>query len=1077
MPRLLLGKRRRPRPFTRPQVEVLDARVLLATIVVTGTGDTIANDGVVTLREAITAANTNAASGDAGAGDTGMDTIDFSIPGTGVETITLTSDLPTITEPLTIDGYTQPGSSPNSNPISAGLNTVPLVELSPSVLTSGNGLVIAAGGSTVRGLVIGGFQYGITLQTNGGNTLAGNFIGTDPTGTVAVKNLVGIHLNRDSPSNTIGGLNPGDRNLISGNNDDGINGDGGWAGLVIEGNLIGTDITGTNALGNFQGVNLEVLSTDVTSNVTLGGTTAGARNLISGNSNGVTINGGPVGALIQGNFMGTDVTGTTKLGNNGVALTLQLGHDNTVGGTAAGAGNVLAGSGGVGFDISSSNNNLIQGNFIGTDVTGTINLGNFGGGMGASGNDNTIGGTVAHAGNTVAFNAIGYYAPQGGVYIGGTGNRILANSIFGNNGQGIIATTPAAPGLTAATNSSITGTLRGPADTTFRLEFFATPGERDQGKTFLGAMDVPIDGTGNATFTFSQPGGIPADQFLTATATSTGGTSAFSQAITRPATTSADLEVSISGSPDPIAPGALLFYTVTVTDGGPDDSLDDTLTVPIPAGTMFYSFSPNSVWTITSPAVGNAGGTITGTLSGLGMIEGPVSFTFIVTVAPGAADGSIISASASVASATTDDPDDSNNTGGTTTTVHVAAPARADAGVTVSAAPDPVAPGALLAYTITVTNDGPDVAAGLDLEDNIPAGTTFDSFTAPAGWTVSTPAAGGTGSVSAAADALPDGAYAVFTLVVRVDAGAADGATIADSASISTGPSIDNDPDNDIDTATTTIAAAPPAAADLVVTQSASPGTAIVGRDAVTFTITVTNRGPSSASSARLTETLPGAATFVSATGGITPGDGKLVFPLGDMAVGATRTFSVIVRPQVAVILTASATVSATEADPSMANNTATASAVTADPVITPPPPTDTTDGPRIVAVRRFGIHAMPTTVVIAFDRPLGASALNVENYRITDHGGARVAARSAVYDAAAHTVTLHMSRRISIHRTYKLVIRGTSPDGLSDAASRLIDGQGTGRPGSDYATTLTWRNLILPAWYRSARTSFSRGH
>ena len=674
MPRLLFGRRRRPLPFTRPQVEVLDARVLLATIVVTGTGDTIANDGIVTLREAITAANSNAASGDATAGDPGPDTIDFSIPGTGVETITLTSDLPTITDPLTIDGYSQPGSSANSNPVSAGLNAVPLVALSPSVLTSGNGLVITAGGSTVRGLVIGGFQYGITLQTNGGNTIAGNFIGTDATGTVAFKNLVGIHLNRDSPNNTIGGSNPGDRNLISGNNDSGIDGRGGWSGLVIEGNLIGTDITGTTALGNFQGVNLEVLSTDVTSNVTLGGTTAGARNLISGNGNGVTINGGPVGALIQGNFMGTDVTGTTKLGNYGVALVLQLGHDNTVGGTVAGAGNVLAGSGGVGFDISSSDNNLIQGNFVGTDVTGTINLGNFGGGMGGSGNDNTIGGTAAHAGNTVAFNAIGYYAPQGGVYIGGTGNSILGNSIFGNNGQGIIATTPAAPSLATATDSSITGTLRGPAGTTFRLEFFATPGERDQGKTFLGTIDVPIDGTGNATFTFNQPGGIPASQSLTATATSTGGTSAFSQAITRPATTSADLAVSISGSSDPRSRrGALLFYTVTVTDGGPDDSLDDTLTVPIPSGTTFYSFSPNSVWTITTPAIGSAGGTITGTLSGLGMIESPVSFAFIVTVAPGAADGSIISASASVASSTTDDPDDSNNTGGTTTTVHVAA--------------------------------------------------------------------------------------------------------------------------------------------------------------------------------------------------------------------------------------------------------------------------------------------------------------------------------------------------------------------------------------------------------------------
>ena len=135
------------------------------------------------------------------------------------------------------------------------------------------------------------------------------------------------------------------------------------------------------------------------------------------------------------------------------------------------------------------------------------------------------------------------------------------------------------------------------------------------------------------------------------------------------------------------------------------------------------------------------------------------------------------------------------------------------------------------------------------------------------------------------------------------------------------------------------------------------------------------------------------------------------------------------------------------------------------DPVVTPPP-ADTTDGPRIVAVHRFGIHAMPTTVVIAFDKPLGPASAIVKNYQITGPGGVKVAVRSATYNASAHTVTLRMSKRISIHHPYKLVIRGTGPGGLTDAAARLLDGQRTGQPGSDYATTLTWRNLILPRWY-----------
>ena len=128
----LLSSLRRRRGGRKESVrlwmEPMEARLLLATITVTGTGDTIANDGVVTLREAITAANTNAApSGDTTPGDPGLDTIAFDIPGAGVRTIHLTSALPTITDPVVIDGYTQPGSSPNTLP--DGDNAVLLIEL------------------------------------------------------------------------------------------------------------------------------------------------------------------------------------------------------------------------------------------------------------------------------------------------------------------------------------------------------------------------------------------------------------------------------------------------------------------------------------------------------------------------------------------------------------------------------------------------------------------------------------------------------------------------------------------------------------------------------------------------------------------------------------------------------------------------------------------------------------------------------------------------------------------------------------------------------------------------------------
>jgi hypothetical protein len=151
------------RRLRRPDVEALEQRSLLATITVTGTGDTIAKDGLVTLREAITAASTNAdPTGNTTPGDPGADTIAFNIPGAGVRTIHLTSALPMITEPAVVDGYAQPGSSKNTLP--NGDNAVLLIELN-----GGNraidGLTIAAGSSTVRGLVINRLSSPVVIRT------------------------------------------------------------------------------------------------------------------------------------------------------------------------------------------------------------------------------------------------------------------------------------------------------------------------------------------------------------------------------------------------------------------------------------------------------------------------------------------------------------------------------------------------------------------------------------------------------------------------------------------------------------------------------------------------------------------------------------------------------------------------------------------------------------------------------------------------------------------------------------------------------------------------------------------------
>jgi titin len=207
-----------------------------------------------------------------------------------------------------------------------------------------------------------------------------NFIGTDVTGTQNLGNSVaGLQTACVSAGNKIGGTSASARNVISGNTH------GVWLicthGDVVQGNFIGTDVTGTFALANyFAGVDIRGGDEN-----TIGGTTAGAGNLISGNGDeGVLIQLGSSKNLVQGNFIGTDVTGTKPLGNNkdGVRIVRGSSSDNVIGGTTpaigmTGAGNVISSNGRNGVAIEDgAPNNQVLGNLIGTDFTGTNGLGN-----------------------------------------------------------------------------------------------------------------------------------------------------------------------------------------------------------------------------------------------------------------------------------------------------------------------------------------------------------------------------------------------------------------------------------------------------------------------------------------------------------------------------------------------------------------------------------------------------------------------------------------------------------------------------------------------------------------------------
>ncbi len=321
-----------------------------------------------------------------------------------------------------------------------GFSNKPIVELN-GALGGGDGLLISAGSSTVQGLVINGLaNIGILLRTAGNNVIRGNYIGTDVTGTQSVPNFWGINVFGVS-NNRIGGTNLTDRNIISGNRDRGINFYQA-SGNVVQGNFIGTDITGTNALGNgYFGI---ILCCSPATNNLIGGTTPEARNVVSGNGHqGIDIESGASANVVQGNFIGTDVNGTAKLGNAADGILIISSPNNLVGGTNSAAGNLISGNGINGVEMigSATTGSLVQGNLIGTDSTGTSPLGNLGSGVGLFGCASiTVGGVNSAARNLISGNAINglVIATDSGTGTASIGNKVQGNFI-GTDKTGLVA--------------------------------------------------------------------------------------------------------------------------------------------------------------------------------------------------------------------------------------------------------------------------------------------------------------------------------------------------------------------------------------------------------------------------------------------------------------------------------------------------------------------------------------------------------------------------------------------------------------------------------------------------------------
>ncbi len=405
-----------------------------ATFVVTNASES----GLGSLRQAILDANNSE----------GTDTISFAIPGTGVHTITPTYALPQVGDPVVIDGTTQPGFS-----------GTPLIEIAGHLAgPSANGLLLLSGNCVVRGLAINRYALsGIRIEGFGANVIQSTFLGTDPSGTVALGNgQYGMTL-FNSPGNRIGGTGSGEGNLLSGNTNSGLYITGSQAmDNHIEGNRIGVSLDGRSALGNATN---GVVINQAPGNW-IGGTNPAAGNLISGNGqSGIYLLGANARAnhILQ-NTIGLAVSGTNALPNRADGITFNGSPANFVGGAGPTAGNLISGNGSNGVFVSGAAacSNVFQGNYVGTDATGRKTVANLGTGIlvvGAGGNQ--IGGAASGAGNLISGNA------TNGIYLAGTnawGNWVAGN-IIGTDWAGTNALPNVFNGVIISGPSNLVGGL------------------------------------------------------------------------------------------------------------------------------------------------------------------------------------------------------------------------------------------------------------------------------------------------------------------------------------------------------------------------------------------------------------------------------------------------------------------------------------------------------------------------------------------------------------------------------------------------------------------------------------------
>jgi uncharacterized membrane protein len=511
------------------------------------------------------------------------------------------------------------------------------------------------------------------------------------------------------------------------------------------------------------------------------------------------------------------------------------------------------------------------------------------------------------------------------------------------------------------------------------------------------------------------------------------------------------------------APSTTGFRVIATTAGGAEDSVEGALTVSshiaLQTRAVYLAITPTQAtagqgtaarYQLTVTNVGSVADTDSLSVSGLPQgitaalgqttIDGPPGVSNFrdvplkLTVAPATAPGRY---PFTVTAASTSDPSLTSTASGALTVTA--------GGVQVTLNPPSGAPGSTLQATVTNT------------------GTTRDTFNLALGGPAALVASLGMNQVT-----LDAGASQVVPISTGAVNFAVPGTLNLTAAATSTSNSSIQDAgqaDLNIPTTQGVTAAFSPATQTLP-----SPGR-------TTFLLLVHNTGNTEDSygATILGSNGPITATLVGLDG--SPTQSVPIFRVPGLSTGAIllqADLSAVGQGTVTVQVK-SLTTGQVAAPTAIATVTPTAVTPTPTPAATPMLSVTPTRGPRVTRVKRFGFHAMPTTLVLTFDQALEpATAEDVHNYRIVSHDGHHVKIDRAVYNPANRTVILHLDQRLSIHHPYWLTVVGTGSQGISTPQHQLLDSQEAGQPGGDYRLKLTWRQLVLG---RVSRKFLTRYH